>query len=164
MSNDDNRCTPILIKPWHSNIGDTLIYNFVSVSAFPAREQYTKLPFTMSRYYVTLSEPVFVCSTRSTAHNGLCPSSRLYVADFSYNFLVGKIPSCLKYLPRYYYVMYLLLFQYFIKFAHLKVLFAGQVSKGTASRMSTLSNNDLCKFVQVCIFFSTTQQSLSITQ
>ncbi|ONM11945.1 putative LRR receptor-like serine/threonine-protein kinase [Zea mays] len=37
---------------------------------------------------------------RSTAHNGLCPSSRLYVADFSYNFLVGKIPSCLKYLPR----------------------------------------------------------------
>ncbi|XP_020403579.1 probable LRR receptor-like serine/threonine-protein kinase At1g63430 isoform X1 [Zea mays] len=36
----------------------------------------------------------------STAHNGLCPSSRLYVADFSYNFLVGKIPSCLKYLPR----------------------------------------------------------------
>lgn len=36
----------------------------------------------------------------STAHNGLCPSSRLYVADFSYNFLVGKIPACLKYLPR----------------------------------------------------------------
>lgn len=135
---------------------------FLSVSAFPAREQYTKLPFT-TWYYVTLSEPVFVYSIRSTPHNGLCPSSRLYVADFSHNFLVRKIPSCLKYLPRYYYVMYLLLFQYFIKFAHLKVLFAGQVSKGTASRMSTLSNNDLCKFVQVCIFFSTTQQSLSIT-
>ncbi|KAG2575794.1 probable LRR receptor-like serine/threonine-protein kinase At1g63430 isoform X2 [Panicum virgatum] len=38
-------------------------------------------------------------SIGSTAHNGLCPS-RLYVGDFSYNFLVGKIPSCLKYLPR----------------------------------------------------------------
>ncbi|XP_062186301.1 probable LRR receptor-like serine/threonine-protein kinase At1g63430 [Phragmites australis] len=36
----------------------------------------------------------------STAHNGLCPSPRLYVGDFSYNFLVGKIPPCLKYLPR----------------------------------------------------------------
>nr|CAB3488724.1 unnamed protein product [Digitaria exilis] len=35
----------------------------------------------------------------STAHNGLCPSPRLYVGDFSYNFLVGKIPPCLKYLP-----------------------------------------------------------------
>jgi len=39
-------------------------------------------------------------SIGSTAHNGLCPSPRLYVGDFSYNFLVGKIPSCLKYLPR----------------------------------------------------------------
>nr|CAJ86176.1 H0306F12.6 [Oryza sativa] len=37
---------------------------------------------------------------RSTAHNGLCPSPRLNVGDFSYNFLVGKIPPCLKYLPR----------------------------------------------------------------
>jgi hypothetical protein len=36
----------------------------------------------------------------STAHNGLCPSPRLNVGDFSYNFLVGKIPPCLKYLPR----------------------------------------------------------------
>lgn len=35
----------------------------------------------------------------STAHNGLCPSPQLYVGDFSYNFLVGKIPPCLKYLP-----------------------------------------------------------------
>ncbi|KAL6844212.1 hypothetical protein ACP4OV_025885 [Aristida adscensionis] len=39
-------------------------------------------------------------NTGSTAHNGLCPSPRLYVGDFSYNFLVGKIPPCLKYLPR----------------------------------------------------------------
>uniref|UniRef100_A0A0D9WBC7 Protein kinase domain-containing protein n=1 Tax=Leersia perrieri TaxID=77586 RepID=A0A0D9WBC7_9ORYZ len=36
----------------------------------------------------------------STAHNGLCPSPRLNVGDFSYNFLAGKIPPCLKYLPR----------------------------------------------------------------
>ncbi|KAK3141106.1 hypothetical protein QOZ80_4BG0329640 [Eleusine coracana subsp. coracana] len=36
----------------------------------------------------------------STAHNGLCPSPRLYVGDFSYNFLAGRIPPCLKYLPR----------------------------------------------------------------
>jgi len=62
----------------------------------------------MSWYCVTLSELVLVCSNRSTAHNGLCPSPRLYVGDFSYNFLVGKIPSCLKYLPRYCYVIYLL--------------------------------------------------------
>jgi hypothetical protein len=83
----------------------------------------------------------------STAHNGLCPSHRLYVGDFSYNFLVGKIPPCLKYLPRYYYVIYLLLFLYIIKFVHLQGLSAGQVSKGTASRMSTLPNSELCKFV-----------------
>ncbi|KAJ3693019.1 hypothetical protein LUZ60_012114 [Juncus effusus] len=39
--------------------------------------------------------------TASTNGNGLCQqSSRLKVADFSYNFLTGKIPSCLKHLPR----------------------------------------------------------------
>lgn len=37
--------------------------------------------------------------TGSIARNGLCPS-RLTVGDFSYNFLAGKIPPCLKYLPR----------------------------------------------------------------
>ncbi|XP_028767406.1 probable LRR receptor-like serine/threonine-protein kinase At1g63430 [Neltuma alba] len=31
---------------------------------------------------------------------GLCRSSRLKVADFSYNFFVGGIPACLEYLPR----------------------------------------------------------------
>ncbi|KAK7308984.1 hypothetical protein RJT34_05362 [Clitoria ternatea] len=31
---------------------------------------------------------------------GFCRSSRLKVADFSYNFLVGSIPKCLEYLPR----------------------------------------------------------------
>ncbi|KAL5215695.1 hypothetical protein ABZP36_007096 [Zizania latifolia] len=36
----------------------------------------------------------------SMAHSGLCPSPRLHVGDFSYNFLVGKIPPCLKHLPR----------------------------------------------------------------
>ncbi|XVF10623.1 hypothetical protein REPUB_Repub07fG0198500 [Reevesia pubescens] len=30
---------------------------------------------------------------------GLCRSSQLKVADFSYNFLVGSIPKCLEYLP-----------------------------------------------------------------
>uniref|UniRef100_M8BHZ5 Putative LRR receptor-like serine/threonine-protein kinase n=1 Tax=Aegilops tauschii TaxID=37682 RepID=M8BHZ5_AEGTA len=39
-------------------------------------------------------------SVMSTPHSGLCPSPRLSVADFSFNFLVGKIPICLKYLPR----------------------------------------------------------------
>ncbi|VAH54717.1 unnamed protein product [Triticum turgidum subsp. durum] len=41
-----------------------------------------------------------MADTGSTAHSGLCPSPRLSVADFSFNFLVGKIPICLKYLPR----------------------------------------------------------------
>ncbi|XP_038971112.1 probable LRR receptor-like serine/threonine-protein kinase At1g63430 isoform X2 [Phoenix dactylifera] len=31
---------------------------------------------------------------------GLCRSYQLKVGDFSYNFFVGKIPPCLKYLPR----------------------------------------------------------------
>ncbi|KAM1024892.1 hypothetical protein FF1_038061 [Malus domestica] len=31
---------------------------------------------------------------------GLCRSSQLKVADFSYNFFVGSIPECLEYLPR----------------------------------------------------------------
>ncbi|KAK9121314.1 hypothetical protein Syun_018931 [Stephania yunnanensis] len=31
---------------------------------------------------------------------GFCLSSRLQIADFSYNFLFGRIPPCLKYLPR----------------------------------------------------------------
>ncbi|KAK6130055.1 hypothetical protein DH2020_036182 [Rehmannia glutinosa] len=31
---------------------------------------------------------------------GICRSSQLKVADFSYNFLVGSIPKCLEYLPR----------------------------------------------------------------
>ncbi|XP_008778738.2 probable LRR receptor-like serine/threonine-protein kinase At1g63430 [Phoenix dactylifera] len=31
---------------------------------------------------------------------GLCQSSQLKAGDFSYNFFVGKIPPCLKYLPR----------------------------------------------------------------
>ncbi|XP_048446121.1 probable LRR receptor-like serine/threonine-protein kinase At1g63430 [Pyrus x bretschneideri] len=31
---------------------------------------------------------------------GLCRSSQLKVADFSYNFFVGSIPKCLEYLPR----------------------------------------------------------------
>ncbi|KAG8066767.1 hypothetical protein GUJ93_ZPchr0004g39514 [Zizania palustris] len=48
------------------------------------------------------NDSVFSPTTNSgsMAHNGLCPSPRLYVGDFSYNFLVGKIPLCLKYLPR----------------------------------------------------------------
>ncbi|XP_077223807.1 putative LRR receptor-like serine/threonine-protein kinase At1g63430 isoform X2 [Tasmannia lanceolata] len=31
---------------------------------------------------------------------GFCRSPQLKIADFSYNFFVGKIPQCLKYLPR----------------------------------------------------------------
>ncbi|KAG2325177.1 hypothetical protein Bca52824_007905 [Brassica carinata] len=39
--------------------------------------------------------------SNSTAKNsGLCKSAHLKVADFSYNFFNGKIPSCLDYLPR----------------------------------------------------------------
>ncbi|KAG1359584.1 putative LRR receptor-like serine/threonine-protein kinase [Cocos nucifera] len=37
------------------------------------------------------------------SHNnvsGLCQSSQLKAGDFSYNFFVGQIPPCLKYLPR----------------------------------------------------------------
>lgn len=33
---------------------------------------------------------------------GICRSSQLKVADFSYNFLVGSIPKCFSYLPRYF--------------------------------------------------------------
>ncbi|XP_020079882.1 probable LRR receptor-like serine/threonine-protein kinase At1g63430 [Ananas comosus] len=32
--------------------------------------------------------------------NGLCRFARLRVGDFSYNFFAGKVPACLKYLPR----------------------------------------------------------------
>ncbi|CAH9084348.1 unnamed protein product [Cuscuta epithymum] len=33
-------------------------------------------------------------------HIGLCRSSKLKVADLSYNFFVGRIPKCLSYLPK----------------------------------------------------------------
>ncbi|XP_073005002.1 probable LRR receptor-like serine/threonine-protein kinase At1g63430 isoform X1 [Typha latifolia] len=36
----------------------------------------------------------------NSSGNGLCQSPRLRVGDFSYNFFVGKVPPCLKYLPR----------------------------------------------------------------
>lgn len=42
-------------------------------------------------------------SNQSASHangTGLCLLPRLEVADFSYNFFVGKVPQCLKYLPR----------------------------------------------------------------
>ncbi|XP_020598554.1 probable LRR receptor-like serine/threonine-protein kinase At1g63430 [Phalaenopsis equestris] len=48
-------------------------------------------------------------SHTSTAHGmpisegyttGMCQLTRLRVADFSYNFLLGKVPTCLDYLPR----------------------------------------------------------------
>ncbi|CAA7053924.1 unnamed protein product [Microthlaspi erraticum] len=42
-----------------------------------------------------------VFTSNSSANNGgLCKSSLLKVADFSYNFFVGNIPKCLEYLPR----------------------------------------------------------------
>ncbi|KAH0457205.1 hypothetical protein IEQ34_015112 [Dendrobium chrysotoxum] len=44
------------------------------------------------------TDGMFVSHVNSTA--GLCQLTKLEVADFSYNFLQGKIPSCLKYLPR----------------------------------------------------------------
>uniref|UniRef100_A0A1J3G8Z3 Putative LRR receptor-like serine/threonine-protein kinase n=1 Tax=Noccaea caerulescens TaxID=107243 RepID=A0A1J3G8Z3_NOCCA len=45
--------------------------------------------------------PSKVFSSNSSANNvGLCKSSLLKVADFSYNFFVGNIPKCLEYLPR----------------------------------------------------------------
>lgn len=37
---------------------------------------------------------------------GFCRSSQLKVADFSYNFLVGSIPKCLQYLPRYFLILW----------------------------------------------------------
>ena len=41
-------------------------------------------------------------SSNSSANSaGLCKSSLLKVADFSYNFFVGNIPKCLEHLPRY---------------------------------------------------------------
>jgi hypothetical protein len=32
---------------------------------------------------------------------GFCRSTQFIVADFSFNFLVGSIPKCLEYLPRF---------------------------------------------------------------
>lgn len=45
--------------------------------------------------------PSKVFSSNSSANTaGLCKSSQLKVADFSYNFFVGNIPKCLEHLPR----------------------------------------------------------------
>lgn len=50
----------------------------------------------------------------SGSPKGFCQSSQLKVADFSYNFLVGSIPKCLEYLPRYFmYSISILLHVYF---------------------------------------------------
>ncbi|MBA0762073.1 hypothetical protein Gotri_024626 [Gossypium trilobum] len=50
------------------------------------------------------SNSTFTANTRgmyATHSNlpGLCSSSQLKVADFSYNFLIGRIPKCLEHLP-----------------------------------------------------------------
>ncbi|KAI3453697.1 hypothetical protein Pfo_010360 [Paulownia fortunei] len=51
---------------------------------------------------------------------GFCRSSQLKVADFSYNFLVGSIPKCLEYLPRYFmYFVLILLFLSILNFLYL---------------------------------------------
>ncbi|CAH8391157.1 unnamed protein product [Eruca vesicaria subsp. sativa] len=49
----------------------------------------------------TSDYPSKMFSSNSSANNaGLCKSSLLKVADFSYNFFVGNIPKCLEHLPR----------------------------------------------------------------
>ncbi|CAB4279891.1 unnamed protein product [Prunus armeniaca] len=50
---------------------------------------YTKLPSNLHGMYASNSNLT-----------GLCRSSQLKVADFSFNFFVGNIPKCLEYLPR----------------------------------------------------------------
>ncbi|KAG6469005.1 hypothetical protein ZIOFF_073702 [Zingiber officinale] len=51
---------------------------------------------TMSNFSATLH----AMHTSDNSSSGLCHSAKLRVGDFSYNFLIGQIPSCLKYLPR----------------------------------------------------------------
>ncbi|XP_074570740.1 putative LRR receptor-like serine/threonine-protein kinase At1g63430 isoform X2 [Curcuma longa] len=51
---------------------------------------------TMSNFSATLH----AMHTSDNRSSGLCHSAKLRVGDFSYNFLIGQIPSCLKYLPR----------------------------------------------------------------
>jgi len=41
-------------------------------------------------------------SNPSANISGLCKSSLFKVADFSYNFFEGRVPSCLDYLPMYF--------------------------------------------------------------
>ncbi|KAH0884261.1 hypothetical protein HID58_060357 [Brassica napus] len=67
---------------------------------------------------------------------GLCKSSLLKVADFSYNFFVGNIPKCLEHLPRYSYY-------------HL-----GRAFKGTACKTRILSTDLLPNAVRKDIDFS----------
>ncbi|URD77021.1 Leucine rich repeat N-terminal domain [Musa troglodytarum] len=51
---------------------------------------------TNSNFSATL-HGMYTSDKRGT---GLCQSTKLKIGDFSFNFLVGQIPSCLKYLPR----------------------------------------------------------------
>lgn len=162
MSNDDNRCMPILIKSWHSNIGDALIYNSYLLVHFQPKnntQSYLSqcpdimLPY-LNQYLSAPSDP------QLTMDYALLPDYMLRIflqLSCWKNSILLEISS--KVLLR----DVLATISVFHKVCPFKSPFAGQVSKGTASRMSTLSNIDLCKFVQVCIFFSTTQQSLSIT-
>lgn len=56
---------------------------------------------------------------------GLCRSSRLRVADFSYNFFVGSVPKCLDYLPRYLIPLFCwFIFLLYIFFSHSGFVFS----------------------------------------
>ncbi|KAJ6840773.1 putative LRR receptor-like serine/threonine-protein kinase [Iris pallida] len=55
------------------------------------------IPGSNSSKQSSLAHGKSVSGSNST---GLCQLPRLEVADFSYNFFEGSIPSCLKYLPR----------------------------------------------------------------
>lgn len=55
------------------------------------------VPGSNDSNFVANTHGMFVSNGNNT---GLCRSSPLKVADFSYNFFVGSIPKCLNYLPR----------------------------------------------------------------
>ncbi|CAL5433062.1 unnamed protein product [Camellia sinensis] len=54
------------------------------------------VPGSNNSDFTSTSHGMYASSWNTT---GLCRSSQLKVADFSYNFFVGSIPKCLEYLP-----------------------------------------------------------------
>lgn len=94
--------------------------------------------------------PLFRLASQSNT-SGLCQLTHLRVANFSYNYFIGGIPSCMNYLPRFHFMeTYYFGFHTFeVIFGMLFIFSTGQVFKGTVSAVMAPSFSALMVNVRI---------------